>query len=200
MTPHKLPRISSAFAFGGLLAAFALGSAAAFAQTAPVPTAAPAKSAKPSASRVEAKSKASNMAAGIIAAEAALTPGELAVAERVYTGRLPCELGSFVTVTADPKTPGYFDVLEGKQKFRMFPVETTTGAVRLEDKKAGAVWLQLGNKSMLMSQKLGTRLADECMSPAQTAVAAALKIQPALSPLDTRPATSNSTPTQFTKP
>ena len=149
---------------------------------------------------MEAKSKASNMAAGFIAAEAALTPGELAVAQRVYTGRLPCELGSFVTVTADVKNPGYFDVLEGKQKFRMFPVETTTGAIRLEDKKAGAVWLQLGNKSMLMSQKLGARLADECMSPAQAAVAAALKIQPAVSPLDIRPATSNSTPTQLTKP
>ena len=49
----------------------------------------------------------------------------------------------------------------------MHPVESRTGAIRLEDPKRGAMWLQLGNKSMLMSQKLGQRLADECQSPEQ---------------------------------
>ena len=57
----------------------------------------------------------------------------------------------------------------------MRPVATTTGVVRLEDPKSGAVWLQISNKSMLMNQKLGRRLADECMTPEQTAVALALK-------------------------
>ena len=47
----------------------------------------------------------------------------------------------------------------------MHPVESRTGAIRLEDPKRGAMWLQLGNKSMLMSQKLGQRLADECHEP-----------------------------------
>jgi hypothetical protein len=69
-------------------------------------------------------------------------------------------------------------------KYRMFPVATTTGAIRLEDQKAGAVWLQLANKSMLMNQKLGIRLADECMSPAQMAVAEAIKLNPPASVLD----------------
>jgi hypothetical protein len=32
-------------------------------------------------------------------------------------------------------------------------VATSTGTVRLEDKQAGAVWLQIANKSMLMNQK-----------------------------------------------
>ena len=49
----------------------------------------------------------------------------------------------------------------------MHPVESRTGAIRLEDPMRGAMWLQLGNKSMLMSQKLGQRLADECQSPQQ---------------------------------
>ncbi|MGH8848605.1 MAG: hypothetical protein ACREXQ_15380, partial [Polaromonas sp.] len=49
---------------------------------------------------------------------------------------------------------------------------------------AGAVWLQLANKSMLMNQKLGIRLADECMSPSQLAVAEALKLNPPASVLD----------------
>jgi hypothetical protein len=66
----------------------------------------------------------------------------------------------------------------------MFPVLTTTGAIRLEDRKAGAVWLQLANKSMLMNQKLGTRIADECASPAQIAVAEAIKLNPPVSVLD----------------
>src|SRR5665647_1169761 len=59
-----------------------------------------------SKSRIEAKSTANQMASGIRAAEAALTPSELAIAERVYQGKMPCELGVFVTLTADPKAPG----------------------------------------------------------------------------------------------
>lgn len=148
-------------------------------------TAAPAKK-KPaaSASRVEIKSTAKNVAAGIEAAEAALTPEELAIAERVHVGSLPCELGASVTLASDEKAPGYFNVQGKNFKYRMFPVATSTGAIRLEDRKAGAVWLQLANKSMLMNQKLGIRLADECMSPAQVAVAQALKLNPPASVLD----------------
>ena len=138
-----------------------------------------------SASRTEIKSAAKNLAVAAEAADAALTPAELSIAERVYIGKLPCELGADVTLTADTKNPGYFDVQGKNFKYRMFPVPTTTGAIRLEDRKAGAVWLQLANKSMLMNQKLGTRLADECVSPAQVAVAEAIKLNPPVSVLDT---------------
>lgn len=141
-----------------------------------------------SASRVEAKTLASQMASGIQAAEAALTPAELAIGERVYRGRLPCELGAFVTLTADARMPGYFDVQIRNQKYRMFPVESRTGAIRLEDRQAGTVWLQLANKSMLMSQKLGQRLADDCMSPEQAKVAELLIRHPAPSLLEALPA------------
>ena len=65
------------------------------------------------------------------------------------------------------KREGMFMVTTKGHRFRMHPVESRTGAIRLEDPKRGAMWLQLGNKSMLMSQKLGQRLADECQSPAQ---------------------------------
>lgn len=146
----------------------------------------PAATKKPavSADRTNLKTTAKNVAAGIEAAEDAMTPAELAIAERVHVGSLPCELGASVTLTADTKAPGYFD-LQGKNfKYRMFPVATTTGAIRLEDKKAGAVWLQLANKSMLMNQKLGIRLADECVSPSQVAVAEAMKLNPPASVLD----------------
>jgi len=145
------------------------------------------KAKRTSASRVEIKSTASQLASGIMAAEAALTPAELAIAERVYQGKLPCELGAFVTLTADAKLPGYFDLQIRQQKYRMFPVETSTGAVRLEDHRAGAMWLQLANKSMLMNQKLGLRLADECMSPEQAVVAKKLIKEPAPSILEALP-------------
>jgi hypothetical protein len=97
---------------------------------------------------------------------------------------MPCELGASVNLTQDDKAPGYFDMQGKNFKYRMFPVATTTGAIRLEDQKAGAVWLQLANKSMLMNQKLGIRLADECMSPTQVAMAEVLKRNPPPSVLD----------------
>lgn len=145
------------------------------------------KAANVAASRSEIKATASQMATGISAAEAALTPAELAIAERVFQGRLPCELGAYVTLTADAKSPGYFDVSIKNLKYRMFPVETSTGAIRLEDRQAGAVWLQLANKSMLMSQKLGQRLADECKNPDQAVVAEMLIRQPPPSLLEPLP-------------
>lgn len=137
-----------------------------------------------SKSRAEIRSDANQMASGIRAAEAALTPDELAIARRVEVGLVQCELGASVNVVADLKMPGYFDVHGKKFRFRMVPVVTSTGAIRLEDVKAGAVWLQLANKSMLMSQKLGARLADACMSPAQAAVALAMEKAPPPSLLD----------------
>ncbi|MFZ3141693.1 hypothetical protein [Polaromonas sp.] len=151
------------------------------------------KSEKPvvTASRTNLKSAAVNVAAGIEAAEAAMTPTELAIAERVQLGKLPCELGASVTLTADAKNPGYFNMQGKNFNYRMFPVPTSTGAIRLEDPKAGAVWLQLANKSMLMSQKLGIRLADECASPAQLEVAQNLKLNPPVSILEALPPTAS---------
>jgi hypothetical protein len=195
--------------FAGTLAAAVLLTASGLAMA---QTAAPAKPASPSAkaaakpavkkqptvnpsSRTNLKSAAKNVAAGIEAAEAALTPAELAIAERVHVGKLPCELGASVDLAADDKAPGYFNVSGKNFKYRMFPVATTTGAIRLEDHKAGAVWLQLANKSMLMNQKLGIRLADECMSPGQMVVAEAIKLNPPVSVLDApKPFAASDTP------
>ncbi|MCW8197589.1 hypothetical protein D8B23_03950 [Verminephrobacter aporrectodeae subsp. tuberculatae] len=119
---------------------------------------------------------------------AALSPAELAIAERVHVGRIPCELGAFVTVTADPATAGHFHV-EGKGfKYHMSPVLTSTGAVRLEDVRNGAVWLQIANKSMLMNQRLGQRLADECMGPEQFTATQAFRDNPPVNLLEPLPA------------
>lgn len=116
-----------------------------------------------------------------------LSPIELEIARSVHVGEMACELGGKVTVRA-LKRDGFFLVSTHKgQRFRMHPAESRTGAIRLEDPKRGALWLQLGNKSMLMSQKLGQRLADECQSPAQVAVAQDMKDNPPPSLLEPAP-------------
>lgn len=115
------------------------------------------------------------------------SPETLSIAQQVHTGTIACELGASVRVTPDPQAPGHFHV-DGKGfKYHMAPVATSTGTVRLEDQKAGAVWLQIANKSMLMDQKRGQRLADECMSPEQVVVAEAIKKNPPPSVLDAQP-------------
>lgn len=142
--------------------------------------AAPAKS----RSKTPAVAAAAAGAAGVATVALALTPDELAIADRVHTGRIACELGAHVNVNKHQQHPGHFQV-DGKGfKYEMVPVATSTGTVRLEDKAAGAVWLQIANKSMLMNQKLGQRLADECMSPEQFQVAEAIKKNPPPSVFD----------------
>ncbi|WP_395058540.1 hypothetical protein [Polaromonas sp.] len=116
-----------------------------------------------------------------------LSPEDLEMAKRVHVGTFPCELGASVTITASDKRPGFFTVRSGLMRFRMHPVGSRTGAIRLEDGRAGAMWLQLGNKSMLMSQKIGQRIADECMSPDQAVFAEELKRNPRPSILDAPP-------------
>ncbi|MDA8455397.1 hypothetical protein M4R22_11555 [Acidovorax sp. GBBC 3334] len=150
--------------------------------------------AKPQSSRAQLKSATNQVASGLIAAEAALSPAELAIAERVHTGHIPCELGASVNIEADPKSPGYFQVAGKGFHYRMTPVSTSTGAVRLEDAQAGAVWIQIANKSMLMNQKLGQRLADECMSPQQVAVTESIRKNPQPSLLDSPAAAAATAP------
>jgi hypothetical protein len=172
----------TAVAMGGGASAFATESAKKVippaTQTAKKPVA------KTTASRAEIKSTATQIAAGVRAAEAALSPEELAIAQHIHVGQVACELGVTITIKADAQAPGYFDLESKKFKFRMFPVVSSTGAIRLQDARSDAVWLQLANKSMLMSQKLGSRLADVCMNPVQLVVAAEMEKNPPTSLLE----------------
>jgi hypothetical protein len=103
---------------------------------------------------------------------------DLAIAQQIHQGLMPCEMGASVRVQADAAAPGYFHVQGKGFRYRMYPVRTSTGALRLEDKKAGAVWLQLANKSMLMDQKKGRRVADDCAHPEQVAYGQDMKTNP----------------------
>ena len=109
---------------------------------------------------------------------APLSDAEQAIAANVHVGELPCELGQKVSLRADPNTPGYFHMSLKGERFHMRPVQSSTGAVRLEDSAQGGVWVQLASNSKHMGQKQGPRLGDECASPEQQAAAVALKANP----------------------
>ena len=97
----------------------------------------------------------------------ALSPEQLSAADRVLLGQSRCEFNQSVNVAAVPGQKGWFNVeFKGKSEL-MAPEATTTGAVRIEDKKNGMMWLQIANKSMLMNSKIGQRMVDNCVHPNQ---------------------------------
>jgi len=144
----------------GLAGLIAAASLSAFAQAdAPKPAKKAAKTthhaAKPAA-KAEAAAEAES-----------LTQGQLDAATRVYVGHADCEFKQGVDIAPVDGQPGHFNVSFKNQTFHMVPEETSTGAVRLFDKKAGVVWLQIPVKSMLMNNKVGQRMVDSCQVPEQ---------------------------------
>lgn len=107
-----------------------------------------------------------------------LPPELQVIADQIHTGRMPCELGQSVTLLRDSKELGRFNLFIKDQIYHLTPVQSATGAIRLEDSAKGAVWIQLSDKSMLMNTHLGQRLADMCQSRAQHQVAEAQKLAP----------------------
>jgi hypothetical protein len=152
------------------VAALALVSPLAAAQSA---TATPATSkatksqaATPANSRQQLQNQAKGMALATKTVQS-ISPSQLDIASRVHTGKAECEFDQTVSVEPVEGKPGHFHVGHKKATYTMVPEETTTGAVRLEDKKAGVMWLQIANKSMLMNSKIGQRMVDSCTHPAQ---------------------------------
>lgn len=113
-----------------------------------------------------------------------LSDAEMDIAHRVHMGPLPCEAGLRAHMDADPQRPGHYLLQAGKGHYRLRPVPSVSGAVRLEDPQQGVFWLQLPHKSMLMHARLGRRLADGCVSPTQQAQARAMLASPAPSLLE----------------
>lgn len=150
------------------------------AKTTPVKTAAKPAARKPAAAPV-------TPAPAEAVAHLPLTAAQQAIATTVHIGKIPCELGQTVELVPMEGMQGFFKLYLGKLTYTLAPEETTTGAVRLEDRANGIVWLQLINKSMLMNQKQGRRMADECMSPPQLLVAQEMRRNPPPSLLDAPP-------------
>lgn len=96
----------------------------------------------------------------------------------VYTGTMHCEFGTTVNIAPDAGDKFLYHVSAKGMSYSMRQVPTSTGVVRLEDKAAGATWLQMGNKSMLMDQKRGERVADACRNAQQNVREEELKRNP----------------------
>jgi hypothetical protein len=159
-----------------LLAAALWSAPAAQAETA-APAAKPAAQKAParkpvSKSRQELKSEAAGLALATDVTET-INENQLQIASRVLTGTAQCEFNQTVSIDPVQDKPGVFRVAFNKAAYLMTPQETTTGAVRLEDKRNGIVWLQIPVKSMMMNQKLGQRMVDGCTQAEQRAAAAA---------------------------
>jgi hypothetical protein len=92
---------------------------------------------------------------------------QLDIAQRVLTGEAQCEMNQHVSLQPIDGKPGYFKLGFKNASYTMTPEATTTGAVRLEDKKAGVVWVQIPAKSMLLNSKAGQRMVDGCTQSAQ---------------------------------
>ncbi|MDT8998865.1 hypothetical protein RQP53_06250 [Paucibacter sp. APW11] len=128
------------------------------------------ENAKPK-SRLAAKIKPETAIAPLPADEPALNEEQMAVGPRVHAGEVACEFNQKVQLTPHPDKPGRFRLQFGKMVYNMTPEPTSTGAVRLEDKAAGVVWLQIPTKSMLMNAKLGQRMVDSCQHADQVSFA-----------------------------
>jgi hypothetical protein len=134
---------------------------------------------------VVAKAMPSAAAPAAAAAVApSLSPEQVSIAQIVQTGRINCELGQSVTITPDARTQGAFDLSFAGRTYDVVPVPSKTGAIRLENARSGIVYMQLANKSMLLNEREGRRMADDCISTSQQAVAAQMKAQNTPSVLD----------------
>jgi hypothetical protein len=102
------------------------------------------------------------------AAPAPLSQAQLDAAGRVMVGTAQCAENHQVQVAAAAGQPGYFKLTTGKTSYTLAPEPTSSGAVRLEDKKSGMVWIQIPAKSMLMDAKRGQRVLDACQMPGQS--------------------------------
>lgn len=163
-----------------LIAGLVTTGGAALAQTQTQTAAKPAAAAKPapakkpvSQSRKELKSEAKGLALATEVTET-ISDNQLAISNRVLTGTAQCEFNQTVSVTPVQNKPGHFEVVFNKAAYVMTPQETTTGAVRLEDKRSGVVWLQIPVKSMMMNQKIGQRMVDGCTLAEQRAAVSAV--------------------------
>jgi hypothetical protein len=132
-----------------------------------------AQPAKPTAAQQRA-AKAKGMALATETVQR-ISEAQLQIADRVHTGDAACEFGQVVSVVRIDGRPGHFRLTYKKVAYTVVPEETTTGALRLEDKKAGIVWLQIPSKSMLMNSKIGQRMVDNCLHPEQRAAVQAVE-------------------------
>lgn len=98
---------------------------------------------------------------------------QLLAASLVLVGRYDCEYGQIMTISRTADSEGYVDAEIMRRKATFKPVRSTTGALRLEEVRSGALLLvQIPSKTILMDTKAGKRLVDGCQHEEQKREAA----------------------------
>lgn len=134
--------------------------------SAPAAATTPAPSKTTSESRKDIQSQAKGLALATDVTET-ISANQLTISSRVLTGVAQCEFNQTVEVRPVKDKPGHFRVEYKNVAYVMTPEETTTGAVRLYDKRSRVVWLQIPSKSMMMDQGAGRRMVDSCQQTEQ---------------------------------
>lgn len=137
----------------------------------------PAKAVKKASSAKSSKTRPAKAAPTAVANPAPAEPepetyeplsdAQLLLASMVQIGRADCEFQQTVLIEPNLRQLGGFLVKFQQASYSMVPEQTTTGAIRLVDEKAGVVWLQIRYKSMLMNTRAGQRMVDACSMPEQ---------------------------------
>lgn len=83
----------------------------------------------------------------------------------VLLGSFTCALGDKIEVVGDVGSAESIKLVWKGKSYSLTSVDTSTGAVRYEDKKNGYVWIQIPQKSMLLNSKTGRQIANDCQLP-----------------------------------
>jgi len=102
----------------------------------------------------------------------------------VWQGAYQCEHAEKVQLRPDSVSE-QVELQWKNQRWKMRRTDSRSGATRLEDSSGRMVWIQLGHKSMLLDQRLGKRLLDECQHAVQVQTAAQMKANPPPALFDT---------------
>ena len=84
-----------------------------------------------------------------------------------------CELSNTLTIYSNSDDGKHIALRWKKKLYSLKRIETTTGANRFENHKAGFVWINIPAKGMLLDSLHGQQLANECKTSTPMALAPA---------------------------
>jgi membrane-bound inhibitor of C-type lysozyme len=83
---------------------------------------------------------------------------------KIHTGAYTCELGRSIEVKKVAADHSSVVIRHAKKDYTLKAVETSSGALRFENKALGRAWVVLVGNSMFLDAKRGQRLANACVA------------------------------------
>ena len=84
------------------------------------------------------------------------------------TAEYHCEMHDSLTIYTNLDDNDHIAMRWKNRIFRLKRVDTSTGANRFENKKAGLVWIGIPSKGMLLDSLHGQQLANDCKTAGQS--------------------------------